>query len=284
MTSTTPATPATSLDLRLVVADLDGTLLDADGALPDGFWEVAGVLEERGIAFAPASGRQCATLRRLFARAADDMFFIAENGAYVVHGDEEVSSSPLAPAFVDTVVGRARELSSGGADVGLVVCGARTAFVERDDETFLDEARRYYASLEVVDDLRAVQSDAVKLALYDFAPVEEGTAAALKDLGEQHQLVVSGAHWVDLMNPGVDKGRAVRALQERLGVSPAQTVAFGDYLNDLPLFAAADHSFAMAEAHADVIARARYRAPSHREGGVVTVLRRLLAADGLTSP
>jgi Cof subfamily protein (haloacid dehalogenase superfamily) len=269
--------PAHALDLRLVVADLDGTLLDADGALPDGFWPLWEELRERGIAFAPASGRQYATLRRLFDRAASDLVFIAENGAFVVRGDEEISSSPLDRAFTASVIDRVRALAQDGADVGLVVCGARTAFVERGDEAFLEEARRYYASLELVDDLRAVGTDAVKLAVFDFGRAEDVTAPALAEFGADHQVVVSGEHWIDLMNDGVDKGRAVRALQDSLGVTPAQTVAFGDYLNDLPMLAAAEHSYAMADAHPDVAARARHRAPSHRDGGVVTVLRDLLA-------
>jgi Cof subfamily protein (haloacid dehalogenase superfamily) len=264
------------LDLRLVAADLDGTLLDADGALPEGFWPLWEELRARGIAFAPASGRQYATLRRLFDRAASDMVFIAENGAFVVRGDEEISSSPLDRAFTTAVTRRVRELAADGADVGLVVCGTRTAFVERGDDAFLEESRRYYASLELVDDLEAVDVDAVKLAVFDFGRADEATAPALAPFARDHQVVVSGAHWIDLMNEGVDKGTALRALQASLGVTPAQTAAFGDYLNDLPLLAAAEHSFAMAEAHPDVAARARHRAPSHREGGVVTVLRGLL--------
>ncbi|MFN8085781.1 MAG: HAD hydrolase family protein [Microbacterium sp.] len=92
-----------------------------------------------------------------------------------------------------------------------------------------------------------------------------------------HQVVVSGRHWVDVMNTTVDKGVALRSLQRALGVTPAQTAAFGDYLNDLEMLRAADWSYAMADAHPDVAAVARHRAPSNAEAGVVSVLERLLA-------
>ncbi len=54
---------------------------------------------------------------------------------------------------------------------------------------------------------------------------------------------------------------------------------FGDYLNDLDMLGRAGLSFAMANAHPDLLARARFIAPPNTEGGVVTTLHRLLAID-----
>ena len=61
--------------IRLVVADMDGTLLDADGVVPDRLWPLLDLMRERGIAFCPASGRQYATLLRalLLARRGDGL-------------------------------------------------------------------------------------------------------------------------------------------------------------------------------------------------------------------
>lgn len=136
--------------------------------------------------------------------------------------------------------------------------------------------QKYYARLEIVDDLDAVDDQVLKLAIYDFDGGEEHTAVAFADLRETHQVVVSGLHWVDIMNATVNKGVALRNLQAALGVTPAQTAAFGDYLNDLELLQAADWSYAMADAHPDVAAVARHRAPSNADAGVVTVIEGLL--------
>ena len=89
---------------------------------------------------------------------------------------------------------------------------------------------------------------------------------------------MSGHHWVDLMGAGVNKGVAVRRLQERLGVTRAETVVFGDYLNDLEMLDEAAGSFAVANAHPEVLERARFRAPSNLDHGVVTTIERLLEA------
>lgn len=267
-------TPAPGTDIRLVAVDMDGTLLDDAGRVPDGLWPLLQTMRQRGVVFAPASGRQYATLRREFGEHGDDMVFIAENGTYVVRADIEVSSDAMASELATEVIARARAMRH---DVGVVLCGKGSAYIERTDAVFRTEVDRYYATLTEVADLAHVDDDVLKVAVFDFGDAQAATAPALAALADRAQVVVSGQHWVDVMSPGVNKGRALGRLQESLGVTPAQTVAFGDYRNDLEMMDAAEHSYAMANAHPDVVARARHRAPSNRDHGVIRVLERLLA-------
>ncbi|MEV1024201.1 Cof-type HAD-IIB family hydrolase [Streptomyces sp. NPDC050264] len=264
-------------DIRLVVTDMDGTLLDADGRVPDSLWPLLAELNRRGIVFCPASGRQYATLADQFA-AVDDggMVYIAENGTYVVRGGVELSSDPLDPAVASWLVKAVRGLVDDGVDAGAVVCGKRSAYVERSDEAFMTEVRKYYHRHRIVEDASAVDDDVIKVALFDFGRAEETTAPALSSLVDSHQVVVSSEHWVDVMSPDADKGVAVRRLQRELGITAAQTMVFGDYLNDLQMLDAADWSYAMADAHPEVHRRARHQAPSHTENGVVRTIRRVL--------
>jgi 2-phospho-L-lactate guanylyltransferase len=271
-------------DIRLIAVDMDGTLLDGEGRIPDDLWPLLDELDKRGILFAPASGRQLATLKRSFDHARDDVVYIAENGAYVVRGEDEIGSDAIDPGFVASVIRRVRALRDDGFDAGLVVCGKRSAYIERSDAAFREECDKYYAKLEVTDDLLDVDDQVLKLAIFDFAVAETSAAPRLADLRATHQVVVSGEHWIDVMNPGVNKGVALTRLQAALGIERAQTAAFGDYLNDLELLDAAGYSFAMANAHPDVLARARHRAPSNVDRGVITTIRRLLAGEPLGEP
>lgn len=273
---TAPEPSAAGADIRLIVTDMDGTLLDDDKRVPDGLWEVLARLRERGVLFSPASGRQYATLAREFAEVADGMVFIAENGTYVVRDGEELSSDPMAPDVVGEVVAAVRRLAAGGVDVGAVVCGKRSAYVERADEAFLAEVRKYYLRHQVVEDVAAVDDDVLKVALFDFGSAEATTAPALAPFADTHQVVVSGEHWVDVMNRTANKGAALRRLQRELAITPAQTMVFGDYLNDLEMLDAADWSFAMAGAHPEVVRRARHLAPSNNDNGVLRTVVRLL--------
>ena len=96
-------------DIRLIAVDMDGTLLDGEGHIPDELWPLLDELDERGILFAPSSGRQLATLRRSFDHARDDVVYIAENGAYVVRGDDEIGSDAIDPEFAASVIRRVRD-------------------------------------------------------------------------------------------------------------------------------------------------------------------------------
>jgi Cof subfamily protein (haloacid dehalogenase superfamily) len=270
--------PYPSPDLRLIAVDMDGTLLDGDGRIPDALWPLLDRLHARGIRFAPASGRQLATLQHAFAEHLDHMVFIAENGAYVVEGDAEISSDAMDAAFTASLVARLRALAAAGGDLGVVVCGKRSAYIERADAPFLAEARKYYARLQVVDDLLEVDDQILKVAIFDFVAAA-ATAPALDDLRATHQVVVSGHHWIDVMNLGVNKGVALRRLQVATGITHEQTAVFGDYLNDLEMMDAAALSFAMANAHPDIAARARFGAPSNLDHGVITTIEKLL--DGV---
>jgi len=260
-------------DIRLIATDMDGTLVDDAKQIHDELWPLVDELHARGITFCPASGRQYYNLVQEFEGVADELVFIAENGTYVVARGKEISSDCLALAVAQQVVGRVRDIPEAGA----VLCGKRSAYIERRDPSFVDQATAYYARLRVVHDLLEINDDDVlKVAIYDFASAERNTAPRLAGLGGTHQVVVSGAHWVDVMSPTANKGRAVQQVQKTLGVTPDQTMVFGDFLNDLEMMDAATYSFAMANAHPRLKERAGWVAPTNNANGVVRTIRTVL--------
>lgn len=289
--------------IRLVAVDMDGTLLDDEKNFPPGLDELLDQLEEHGIVFVPASGRQVWTLINMFHGRAG-MTFIGENGAIVMRDGREISSAPLDLATVRESVRLVRQyaLPRPGAtaahedagegslrenfDGGLVVCGKNCAYVERTDEGFMAAVAPYYTRTQCVDDLMKVIDEIeqgrideaiIKLAVYSAGDVTPLADATLRRFALSHQFAISAANWADLQARGVDKGRALRALQDYLGVTPGQTAVFGDAGNDLSMIAQAEFSFAMENASADVRAAARFLAPSNNEAGVVKVLQVLLA-------
>lgn len=263
-------------DIRLVVVDLDGTLLDGHKRLPADTFDLVRSLRERGIAFAPASGRQHATIAAMFAEVGDGLVVIAENGAYVTRDGSPVAVHPLDARVVGDLVSGLTELHDTGVDLGVVVCGVRSAWVSRTDRPFLAEVEPYYRRLAVTDDLTAVDDEIIKIAVLDLGDPEAATAPFLRDHAADHPVAVSGAHWVDVMAPGVDKGLAVRELQAALGIDATQTMAFGDFLNDYEMLQAADWSFAMQNAHPDILDVANLVAPPNTENGVITTVRSVL--------
>lgn len=263
--------PTEQADIRLIVSDMDGTLLDDDGRVPDAFWPLLDDLAQAGVLFVPASGRQYQTLHAVFGER-DGLLYIAENGANVVKDGTSIVQEPVDPAIIAPIVDWVRTTTAAGADLGIIVCGARSAYIERSDPDFVSHVSRYYAALEVVADVQVAALDDVvlKLAIYDIGRAETRTGPAIRELDLPADVVVSGENYVDVMGQGANKGRALVRLQQQLGISREQTMAFGDYLNDAEMLDAAGHSYAVANAHPSIRARARNIAPSNSEAGVIS--------------
>lgn len=275
MQTTPPADYCGAAHPLLVATDMDGTLLTPDSRIPDRLWPLITRMKDRGVHFVPASGRQYHTIAHMFSSVLEGLPIIAENGAYVVQDGKEISSLPLEPSFVRRCVEQLRALISAGANLGVVLAGKNAAYVERSDPEFLSHVVTYYRSYEILDDQLSAPDDILKIAVYDFGSAENGVYRQMTVPGNRHSVVVSGLHWIDIMDARADKGIALRAIQDSLHITSSHTVAFGDYLNDLPLLREAGISFATANAHPDVIEAARFIAPSNAEEGVITVLENL---------
>lgn len=257
--------------IRLVAADMDGTLLDSTGKLPDACPEVIRRLGEHGVLFAVASGRQYYNLLTHFEGLREQIVFLCENGARVTYRGEDLflDAIPLADLAAPTRAIR----SWKGADP--VLCGARCALIESDDPLLVENTAKYYARYEIVPDvLEAAKSDRIcKLAVFDRRGAEQNSYARLQIFQERFTVTLSGECWADLMNPGVNKGLGLAKIQEHFGISPRETMAFGDYLNDCPMMEKAFYSCAVANAHPGLKKLCRIETLSNDENGVLTALK-----------
>ena len=266
-------------DIRLIACDMDGTLLDDMHAIHDDFWPLIEELHTRGIIFCPASGRQYSNLLERFEPIADEVIFISENGTYVVRKGVELCSDGLEASVAQSLVRLVRTLKAGVADVGAVLCGKHAAYIERHDAGFLEQVKKYYHRLEIVDDLLKVEDDFIKVAVFDFESAERVSVQAFDPFRKTHQVVISGDHWLDVMAPQANKGKGLRHIQKTLNISRDQTMVFGDFLNDLEMMDEAAYSFAMANAHPLLKERARFLSPGNTDNGVVRTIKSVLGID-----
>lgn len=265
------------IDLRLVVTDMDGTLLDGEGKLPARMGQVIGRMRAAGVALVPASGRQVANVRQTFGELLTDEPLIAENGTVAFLGGRELYRNTLGRDQVVGTVRAVRGLAGRGVDVGTVLATPGTAWVERHDARFLEQVGIYYHSVEEVEDLLDLDlGDVIKIAVHDFGEAETASYPVLAAANPDLQTVVSARHWTDLMAPDASKGMALEAVQRELGVGPQHTAVFGDFLNDLDLFDHATFGFAMANAHPRVRQAAPYTAPANTADGVLRTVEMLL--------
>lgn len=258
--------------IKLIATDMDGTLLKSNNEIQDGFYDVFHKLKEKDIIFAAASGRQYYNLLERFKGLDNNMMFIAENGTFVVYRGEELIVNSLDKEIALELIKVGRTIENAY----IILCGKNSAYIESRDKRLIKQTEKYYARYEVVEDLTKVEDDILKVTICDFSGSEGNSNKYFDDYRDKAQICVSGEIWLDMMAKGVNKGLAIKKIQEKLGIKHEETMVFGDYLNDLEMMGSAYHSYAMDNAHDDLKKVARFIAKSNDECGVVQAIKESL--------
>lgn len=256
------------MSIRLVATDMDGTLLDSKKQKPADF--IPWVKAHPQIRTVIASGRQYFTLRADFEEIADDLVYIAENGGLVFEKGEILYSNEMKKEDIYACLDLVKDMPL----VTPIVCGAKSAYMKHTTQEIEDQGHMYYAHLEFTEDLYACvdQDVIVKIALFVDEFQAESVMPAMSVLNERVAPVLSGASWIDVANASVNKGSAVKAIQEKLGIPREECMAFGDYLNDYHLLLECEESYVMANGHPNLKAIAKHETASNDEDGVMKVL------------
>jgi Cof subfamily protein (haloacid dehalogenase superfamily) len=261
--------------IRLIAADMDGTLLNSRHELDIHFNTVYEKLKAQQILFAPASGRQLYNLQNKFGDMGADMVFIAENGSHVQYKGRDLLVQSLPADKVHMLISMVRQMPG----VYMILCGKKQAYVENTDPEFMRQVEMYYDRRKPVDDLMKVDDDEfLKIAVCDLNGAEKNSYPRFRHLEGELQVKISGQIWLDLSHQLANKGRALQVVQREFNISAEQTMAFGDYLNDVEMMEQAYYSYAMSNAHPAVKNAARYTARSNEENGVGEILDQVLAS------
>lgn len=263
----------TGRDIRLIAVDLDGTLLNDRKEIPPDFIPMVEALHPRGIRFVLASGRQYFNLVAMFEPVADRLFYFAENGGLIFDGARNISCSPIPEDILP-------ELCRAGAEIGspLVLSCEQSAYIDSGcGAAARENTAMYYRKRTFADDplaaAKAAGDSIVKVAVFDAEDAASRCEPRFAQFRPRLKVTLAGQNWVDVMRADVNKGIALEFLQKRLGIRPDQCIAFGDYPNDLEMIRQAGISYAMANSHPELLAAAKFRAPSNEDDGVMRVLR-----------
>lgn len=262
--------------IKLIFSDMDDTLLDSRGKLPQDFDEEIRRLERRGVLFAPCSGRQYFSLLDSFPAYRDKFLFVAENGALVMYRGQELFASVMEPVMIRKVL----DAAAGFPEVCCLLCGKRAAYIRKEQisDAVRSALEKYGTHFVTVADFSELEDEPIKLSFFDSSGRAEATIyQALTPLASRLHIILSEAHWVDVMNIGCNKGAAIRQVQQKLGVQPDECAAFGDYLNDIEMMEAVTYSFAVANAHPKIRELARFATAGNDENGVLLTVRKLIA-------
>ena len=262
--------------IKLVVSDVDGTLLTQDKRITDAARAAVQKLHAAGIGFTIVSSRPTIGMGFLIAPLALALPFGAFNGSSIV----DPAMKPIEQHFIPaSVVARSLAvLEKFGTDVWLF----------SHDQWLIRNPNGEYVGHEQ----RAIQHAPAIVA--DFAPYLDGvskivgassdpkllqrcTDAMQQAIGREATAVRSQTYYLDITPPGHDKGTFVEAMAKRLGIAFANVAVIGDMENDLPMFAKGGLSFAMGNAADEIKRHANHVTASNEDEGFAKAVEMILA-------
>ena len=266
--------------VRLVVSDMDGTLLNSKGYVSSLFFELFEKLQEHNIQFVAASGRQYHSIAKVLQPIKDKIFIIGENGGIAKQSNQLLTLKTLDPTKIAEIIPLLRTIAKY-----IILCGKDSAYIETKDEDFIKKFQEYYTGYKIVEDLtKAVHdTDFLKIAVFHTESSEGKLYPKVKHLENDFLLKISGQNWLDISNLNVNKGNTLKIVQEKLNISKEETLVFGDYHNDIEMLQEAHFSFAMKNAHAEVKKIARFETESNDNFGVEKVLEQLIKAKSISN-
>ena len=216
-------------DIKLIATDMDGTFLnDQHQYDQDLLRKVLASCKEKGIYFAAASGRALpVSLKSLFKGFEDQMIFIAENGSVVEFHGEDLYEATMSKDFYLGVFEALK--SSPYADPNkLLLTGKKGSYVlETVDPDYLALSQHYNENIQKVKSLADIQDEIFKLTTnFDAALVLEGEQWVTENIPGV-KAMTTGFESIDIVLDYVDKGVAITALADKLGISMDQVMASG---------------------------------------------------------
>jgi Cof subfamily protein (haloacid dehalogenase superfamily) len=255
---------------RLVACDLDGTLVRTDGTISGRSAAAVARTEGHGVPFVIVTGRPPRWLPDVAEALQHRGLAVCANGAlvYDLHSETVVIEDLLDVATLREVIGVVRERLPGAA------------FAVEYGESFRRESTydvrwdRDNPHVTVVEPEVLLELPAAKLLVrHPILDADELLDAARAAVGERATLTHSSLDGLlEISAAGVTKATGLAALAEHRGIAAGDVAAFGDMPNDMPMLAWAGRSYAVANAHSDVLAAADEVIESNDDDGVARVL------------
>jgi Cof subfamily protein (haloacid dehalogenase superfamily) len=261
--------------IRLLVSDVDGTLVRDDKSLPDANRDAILGLATTGVATTLISARPPSGMMALAATLRLNGPLAAFNGGTLFDPDGTIRLAHRLEAADAAAILRLVDRLG----VALWVYADGAWFVSDLDNPHLDRERlasgiepaicSNFAGLDGRIDKIVGVSDDHKL----LVRLEE---KARSMIGERATITRSHPYYLDVTHRLANKGDGIAALAQAFGVELKEVAALGDMINDLPMFARAGLSVAMGQAPANVRAAATATAATNEEAGVADAIARFV--------
>jgi len=264
-------------EIRLVVSDVDGTLVDKAKQVTPGTVAAVKRLREAGVGFTIVSARPRSGMRWIADLLEIDGAMGAFNGGTIFHRDGRVERHDTVPADVARGV---LALVGDAADTW-VFAGDRWYATNGDGPHTASERKASNQEPVVRDGFDDLLDDCDKLTFVsdDEDALRDLATRARAAFGDRATIVQSQTYYLDVTATTANKGDGVRGLADALGVDLARVCAIGDQANDLPMLELAGLAVAMGNAPDAVKQAADAVTDANDADGVAHAIDRLVLGN-----
>jgi Cof subfamily protein (haloacid dehalogenase superfamily) len=266
-----------SPEIKLVLADVDGTLVTNDKELTERAVRAVDALREAGIAFAVTSGRPPAGMTMLIEPLHLTTAISGFNGGLTVDPQLKVLNELDIPK--DQVGPVLDQLEQAGLDTWLY--RGNDWFIRHEGAPHVErEAWTVRFQPKVVTSYDDLHDNVVKIVGVsdDHDAVAKTSEQVREHFGHAVSAAASQPYYLDVTHPDATKASVVRYLSGHLGVPPEQICTIGDMPNDVLMFAHSGLSIAMGNADDSVKRCARRVTTSNEEEGFAVAMERYVLA------
>lgn len=272
------------MKFKLLALDIDGTILNSASQLTPRTIAAVQKAQERGIKVVLATGRRLGNTLPLVEALGVRELLVVHNGVVVADpvGRRALVQSGICPSVAEEIVDKLEAWSVNyivytGESAGEKVLAPSGRWQEPENllSHYLGEAAEFAEKIKIT-------SPPVRLAIIDLpAKVDPLYAEIKRDYAGQVSALLFGAvrdAWrgIELLPAHSNKGVGVAYVAERLGISPAETVAVGDNINDLEMILWAGLGVAMENGSPLLKEKAAMIAPSNDQDGAAFIIEELL--------
>lgn len=252
--------------VRLLLADIDGTLVTDEKVLTPRTVEAVHALREAGIIFAVTSGRPPKGMESLIEPLGLTTPLAAFNGGIIVDPDLTPIEQKVIPADVEQPI--IAELESSGLDVW-VYRGPDWLVRDPEGPHVVAEAHTVRFEPTIVDGYDDIADGIAKIVGVsdDYELVASTTAATHDEFGDHVSAARSQPYYLDITHPQANKGGVAQYLSRRYGIPEEQIATIGDMPNDVLMFGRSGLSIAMGQSHPQVQRAARRVTTSNEDEG-----------------
>jgi Cof subfamily protein (haloacid dehalogenase superfamily) len=265
----------TERPIRLLLADVDGTLVTQQKVLTQQAITAVRALHDAGILFAITSGRPPRGMSMLIEPLQLSTPIAAFNGGLVVEPDMTVVEERVVPEQLVSPV------------IDLMDSFGLTTWIYRGPDWYVLDVKGPHVDHEAatvqfrptpVEAFAGLTKDVAKIVgvTDDRDAIERATTACREQFGDHVSAAQSQPYYLDVTHPDANKGSVATSLSLRYDIPPEEIATIGDMPNDILMFGHSGLSIAMGNASADVQRAARRVTASNEEEGFATAVDRFI--------